>query len=459
MKKIQLNVRLDEEFLDKLGEEVKKFNDIHSTNITISGLVKMILKKYLDKEGMNQLPTNKVVGLKEIQPSSNNKTKPLTRQNKLNLSTESTVRGRTNDMQDASLVLLPSVDQCRSDVYTASEQQAYRIFVPVIYNNKPIMPTTPSRARKLIKNKEATPFFKRGIFCIKLNRIPSAENTQEIAIGIDPGSKKEGFTIKSESHTFLNIQADAVTYVKDAVEVRKNMRKSRRFRKTPYRKNRINRNHGKSFLSPSTKARWQWKLRIVQQLSKIFPITDIIVEDIKARSKPGKRKWNCSFSPLEVGKSWFYSEIKKYGKLYLKQGYETKELRDSAGLKKSKEKLSEVFEAHCIDSWVLANWFVGGHIKPDNKRMICISPIRLHRRQLHVLRFASGGIRKSYGGTNSCGFKRGSLVKHTKYGLVYIGGTMNGRVSLHSVTNGKRLCQNARLKDIKFKAYNIWKIN
>jgi hypothetical protein len=331
------------------------------------------------------------------------------------------------------------------------------MFVPVVdKTGKPLMPTIPSRARRWLKTKEATYFFKKGIFCIRLNRDPSAKELQEIAIGIDPGSKKEGFTVKSEAHTFLNIQADAVQHVKAAVKTRRIMRRSRRYRKTPCRKNRLNRAKGK--LAPSTKARWQWKLRIVHQLAKIFPITDIVVEDIKAITKKGSRRWNRSFSPLEIGKKWFYDKLKPYGKVHLKQGYDTKILRDNAGLSKTKSKLSEVFEAHCVDSWVLANWLVGGHVKPDNTSIICISPIRLHRRQLHVLQFAKGSKRKAYGSTKSLEFKRGSLVKHIKLGYAYVGGTKNGKVSLHSVTTGKRLCQNAQSKDIKFKAYNMWKV-
>jgi hypothetical protein len=330
------------------------------------------------------------------------------------------------------------------------------MFVPVVdKTGKPLMPTSPGRARRWIKRMEATPFFKKGIFCVRLNREPSFNEKQDIAVGIDPGSKKEGFTIKSEAYTFLNIQVDAVQYVKEAIETRRNMRRSRRSRKTPCRQNRKNRIRGG--LPPSTKTRWQWKLRIINQLIQIFPITDFVVEDVCAISKKGKKKWNVSFSPLEVGKNWFYEEIKKHGNLHLKKGFETAELRKSLGLIKSKSKLSDVFEAHCIDSWVLANWYIGGHNKPDNKEMIYYSPIRLHRRQLHVMVPLKGGKRKLYGGTRSCGFKRGSLVKHSKYGLSYVGGTMNGRISLHSIKTGERLCQNAKPQDIDFLSYNAWK--
>jgi hypothetical protein len=59
------------------------------------------------------------------------------------------------------------------------------------------------------------------------------------------------------------------------------------------------------------------------------------------------------------------------------------------------------------------------------------------------------GIRKTYGGTRSLGLTRGTLVKHKKYGLSYVGGSMNGKISLHNISNKKRLCQNAKTEDCK----------
>ena len=166
------------------------------------------------------------------------------------------------------------------------------------------MPTKPSRARRWIRDGKATGFWKRGVYCVRLNIEPETKETQPMVIGLDPGSKREAFTVKSESHTYLNIQAVAVDWVKDKAETRRNMRRARRFRKTPCRKNRTHRARGG--IPPSTKARWQWKLRIVNWLKRLYPITDIVVEDVAAVTKKGvrkaKRRWNSSFAPLEVGK-------------------------------------------------------------------------------------------------------------------------------------------------------------
>jgi hypothetical protein len=151
-------------------------------------------------------------------------------------------------------------------------------------------------------------------------------------VGIDPGSKKEGWTVKSQAHTYLNMQADAVTWVKEHVEQRRRMRRTRRYRKTPCRQPRANCARGG--IPPSTKARWQWKLRLAKWLVRLFPIQTFVVENIKAKTQ-GKRRWEASFSPLEVGKRWFYQQLSRLGEVITKSGWETKQMRDVLGLKKT----------------------------------------------------------------------------------------------------------------------------
>jgi hypothetical protein len=328
------------------------------------------------------------------------------------------------------------------------------LYVPVVSSTgKPLMPTSNQRANQLIRAGRALRRFSKGVFYIRLTQRADGD-TQPIAVGIDPGSKKEGFTVKSATATYLNIQADAVTWVKDAIETRRQLRRARRNRKTPCRQNRIN--HAIGGIPPSTKARSQWKVRIAAWLSKLYPVLHFVVEDIKAHCFGGRR-WNKSFSPLQVGKKRFYEQLEKIAPVTTLQGYETFELRNNMGLQKNKNKMAETFNAHCVDSWVLANYYVGGHIKPDNEEMLLITPLRFHRRQLHVQNFAKGGIRKQYGGTRSMGFKRGSWVKHPKYGLCFVGGSSKGRVSLHSLEDGKRLTRSAKSKDIAFLHFSSWR--
>ncbi len=53
-------------------------------------------------------------------------------------------------------------------------------FVPVVnQSNQPLMPTTILRARRWIDSGRATPFYKKGIFCVRLNVAPSNNQKQE----------------------------------------------------------------------------------------------------------------------------------------------------------------------------------------------------------------------------------------------------------------------------------------
>jgi hypothetical protein len=316
------------------------------------------------------------------------------------------------------------------------------------------MPTTPARARRWIKNGRAIAFWKGGVFCVRLNGEPSGRIIQPVVVGIDPGSKKEALVVKPTAHTYLNIQADAVTWVKKAVEARRNLRRARRFRKTPCRSPRHNRARGG--LPPSTKARWQWKLRLCRWLARLFPITTFIVEDIKAKTK-GQRRWDTMFSPLEVGKGWLYQELGRLAPVQTKQGWETKQLRDTLGLKKSTKKLAAIWNAHCVDAWVLAWSVVGGVRVPENQRLLCLTPLQWHRRQLQRMKPRKGGKRLRYGGTRSLGFTKGTLVRHPGFGFAYVGGTHQGLLSLHRLSDTHRLTQDAHPADCHRRVILRWR--
>ena len=324
------------------------------------------------------------------------------------------------------------------------------MFVPVVDKNQnPLMPTRPSRAAKWIKSGKATPFWKNGVFCVRLNVEPSKRCDQEIAVGVDPGSKKEGFTVKSEAHTYLNVQADAHNKVGKKVAKRRELRRGRRSRKCPNRKNRMNKLANKQRLPAGTRARWDWELRILDWLGKMFPVTYVCVEDIKARTKQCQRKWNQSFSPLEVGKEWFYKNVRKRWQLSTRRGHETKEIRDELGLKKNSNKTAESFDVHCVDSWCLAYHMVGGNAIVDNINVFCILPIPIERRGLHKQLPQKGGKRPRYGGTKCLGLSKGTLVKHVKHGLAVVCGYMNTYLCLQPIEGGKRLTRNAKVKDCK----------
>ena len=339
--------------------------------------------------------------------------------------------------------------------------------VPVLDSNKmPLMPCTEKRARKLMEKGDAKAYWKNGIFCIILQREPSARNYQEVVIGIDPGSKRTGITTTTDKRVICNQLFDTPSGVKKKVEIRRILRRVRRSRKTPYRKCRSNRKIGG--VPPSTKARWGAHLRVIDFWKKLIPITVISLEDIKAETKKHCRKWNKNFSPLEVGKKWFENEVVIRGyKFYKFQGFETKNQRDYRKFHKTSSKLRDTWDAHNVDSHCLCELAIGD-IKPFlgilkceffkwSRRQTHVSNPEKYKEQEGILNPKKDGIRKQYGTTRSLGLNRGTLVKHIKLGLTYVGGTSDGKISLHDVKTGKRLSQTINKEDCKVLTNLRWR--
>jgi hypothetical protein len=378
--------------------------------------------------------------------------------------TESSSCGKEQYISDVSLVGNPYDGQSRRE--QLPEQSVRKVtsnyWIPIISSNgNPLMPCHPARARQLLKQNKAKKQFANSVCYLKLSK-SSKENIQEISCGIDSGSKREAITVKSKNKTFINVLADARTGIKESLEVRRNTRRSRRFRKTPCRKNKLNRKRNKNFIPPSTLARWNSKLRLINILKKIYPISIYVVEDIKAKSFKGKKNWNKNFSPLEIGKKYFYNILKTYGNLILKEGWETFNKRNELKLVKTIKKLDKIFSAHNVDSWVLANFPFNIQTYPENIDMYYFEQIGLHRRSLHMLQFSKGGIRRRNGGTVSLGIPKGTMIK-TKYKKKaiygYVGGNMNGKLSVHNIENGERISQNINIEEIEILGYIAkWKV-
>ena len=340
------------------------------------------------------------------------------------------------------------------------ENQKFR-WVPVVSSTgQPLDPCHPARARKLMAKGKAVARYKHGFFYIKLTQRATGV-THLTVVGVDPGSKMEGFTVKSQFHTLVNIQAVAVNgkVIKKAMEFRKVMRRARRQRTTPYRKCRFNRSHPKDWVPPSTKARWQHKYNIIQTLRSLYPISVVAIEDVSSITKKGAKHWNTSFSPVQAGKNWLYSKLKLLGlEVVLFKGMDTFKLREYHCLTKSKAKLSYCFSSHCVDSWVLANAITKGHLAPELTTVLRLSRLPIPRRMLHRANPSKGGTRTRYGGSMSLGYKKGTLVDHPKHGRCFTGGYQGDRLTLHSPVTTERIVRNAKPSDLRPISYSPWRL-
>lgn len=166
------------------------------------------------------------------------------------------------------------------------------------------------------------------------------------------------------------------------------------------------------------------------------------------------------FSPIEIGKNYFYDKINNIG-LSLKkwEGFETCKWRVNAGYKKTSQKLQDRWDAHNVDSHCLCEMAFENKIKPIFifLKLVFYYPIR---RMLFYQQTLKKGRRKRYGGTMSVGFKKNTLVRHKINGLSVIGGNYrNNKVSLHNIHTHKRITRDAKKEDITIVSYNLkWHI-
>lgn len=333
-------------------------------------------------------------------------------------------------------------------------------WVPVVSSiGAPLMPCRPVRARKLVQRGRAVKRWKNRLFYIQMLDL-TEERTQPVAIGIDPGSKMEGYTVKAAHRTFLNIQSHARDgkAVQKSLEGRANARRARRGRNTPCRPPRFDNRAKKGWIPPSTLARWQFKFNILKWLTQLYPIITVVIEDVKAVTKEGKKRWNNSFSPVQAGKNWLYTRIESDGFQLLKvEGRTTYTIRQQLGLFKTPHKLSTGFSAHCVDSWVLANSITGNRLTPDHTEVLVLKPLTFPRRQLHRFTPSKGGTRTRYGGTRSLHLKKGTLVNHPKHGRCLVGGS-NGtdRISLQTTIGYTRIAQNVKPENLTAISYSPW---
>ena len=120
-----------------------------------------------------------------------------------------------------------------------------------------LMPCTPAKARHLFKSGLARPKRdKVGMFYVQLCYEQEPDN-QPLVVGIDPGSKFEGFSVVGAKDTVTSLMVEAPDHVKEAIETRRAMRRARRSRKWRRPKRFDNRLNRKERIPPSTRSRWE----------------------------------------------------------------------------------------------------------------------------------------------------------------------------------------------------------
>jgi hypothetical protein len=281
-------------------------------------------------------------------------------------------------------------------------------------DGKPLTPTTPAKARKLLEGGQAKKAWSKfGTFGIQM-LVETRKDGPLTVLGYDIGTKYEGIVVVSGTENVLAVKLDLPdkNNIVRKLKERRMLRRARRFRKCRRRPARSNRSR-KPFLAPSQGVVVNSRLKILSECFRLYPITVVGNEDV--RFNHTKYRWGKNFSTMEIGKSKIrqFFEVRE-AKVFDFPGFETEELRKKYGYKKTSSKSVDKFDAHCSDALSLA-CEVGPGIRIEPGQLIVVDDTyRPVRRKLHDTQFAPGGIRANYSKGTVFGLRKGLMIGLSK---------------------------------------------
>ena len=158
--------------------------------------------------------------------------------------------------------------------------------VPVYSSDaQPIMPTHPTRARKLLQKGRAIPHHVKGLFGIRLlDRTRVESSVQDVAINIDQGSQTTGIAVVADDEEGGRAVLAALEIKHRAFNIKATLAKRRAYRRTRrgrlrFRKPRFdNRLRKPGTLPPSVESLRADTIRVVRFLRTMYPVTQIRIE-------------------------------------------------------------------------------------------------------------------------------------------------------------------------------------
>lgn len=306
----------------------------------------------------------------------------------------------------------------------ASLSGKHNVFVLGI-DGKPLTPTTNTKARKLMKGKQAKPIWNKfSQFGIQM-LVETRKEIPKTILGMDFGTKFEGYTIVTDKENNLAVMwklPDKKKLVKK-LEERRKLRRARRFRNCRRRKCRFQ-NRKETFIAPSQKQVVDSRLKCINDLCKSYPVDCVALEDVKFNHRDNK--WGRNFTTLEIGKTiidnFFINKGIKIDKF---TGSKTQELRKKYGYHKVHADKSKIdFRTHCSDALAISTEVMdNGYIEPTNNFIYVDDSYRCIKRRLHDSQYSKGNIRYPFSFGNFKGIRKGTIIGFDEgYGQL-VGGT------------------------------------
>ena len=140
------------------------------------------------------------------------------------------------------------------------------------------MPCNPAKARLLLRQGKAE-VVRLTPFTIKLT-CGSSGYTQPVILGVDSGFKSIGISAVTEQRELYSSEVALRTDMVKLNSERRQYRRSRRGRKTWYRKPRfLNRGNKKEgWLAPSIQNKLDSHIKVIEQVKAILPVGKVVIE-------------------------------------------------------------------------------------------------------------------------------------------------------------------------------------
>jgi len=150
--------------------------------------------------------------------------------------------------------------------------------VPVVNKNgKLLMPTSPRKARLLIRDGKARKEWRGPFLRIRLLH-GSSGYRQKIDLTLDSGYDQVGYSAQTKKAELVGGELQLLRGISERISKRKMYRRNRRGN-LRYRKPRFdNRYKSKGWLAPSIQHKLESQVRLVSLLRQVLPITSVIVE-------------------------------------------------------------------------------------------------------------------------------------------------------------------------------------
>ena len=160
------------------------------------------------------------------------------------------------------------------------ERQNLRVSVYVYVMNmrgQPLMPTTPRKARILLKGGKAK-VIRRTPFTIQLTSA-TGETRQELILGIDSGYEHIGLSVLTGTKELYSAEVKLRTDIVKLNSERRQYRRARRNRNTWYRQPRFeNRTKQNGWLAPSIQHKLDSHIKLINRVKELLPISRIDIE-------------------------------------------------------------------------------------------------------------------------------------------------------------------------------------